>query len=79
MNTQSGEVTKAPRASGASYRGFRASLVPSNCFKTAKLRRLDRWQKLVASFSNNKTINFKTFLTTLVLDKCRALTNIIAV
>ena len=33
-------LSQAPRGFGAPYRGFPAFLAPSNCLKTAKLRRL---------------------------------------
>ena len=34
-------LSQVPHGFGAPYRGFPAFLSPSNCFKTAKLRRLD--------------------------------------
>ena len=37
-------LSQAPRGFGDPYRGFPAFLAPSNCIKTAKLRRLAKWQ-----------------------------------
>lgn len=58
----------APHGFGAPYRGFPASLAPSNCLKTAKVRRITRkrktsaFKKLLLEFNNLKIINIFTYL-----------------
>ena len=62
-------LSQAPHSFGTSYRGFPAFPVPSNCLKTAKLRRLVSLDQL--NFKTNDLV-IKDYLNVLKLfpDAC---------
>ena len=48
-------LSQAPHSFGAPYGGFSAILSPSNCLKTAKLRRLLKLQHVNVAYCTCKT------------------------